>query len=241
MPKTYAVIAAAGRGLRMGKKTPKQFLEIAGKPILHHTLANVFRARFLDGIFLVVPEDYLDESRKLADRVREEASRGRDPGGVPIGVIAGGPERQDSVFNALSVLPREVEWVLIHDGVRPFPSARLLEETWETARRTGAAITAVPSTDTVKRVLEREVVQTLAREEIWLVQTPQVFRKDLLLEAYGAARRNGWTATDDAALIERLGKPVTVVEGERSNIKVTTPADVQWAAWYWSSRGNDRE
>jgi len=137
--------------------------------------------------------------------------------------------------NALGALPTEVEWVLIHDGVRPFVSLRLLEETWRTAQRSGAAITAVPSTDTVKRVQQGQVMETLAREEIWLVQTPQVFRRDLLLEAYQAARRNGWIATDDAALIERLGRTVAVVEGERTNIKVTTPADMEWAAWYWDS------
>lgn len=235
MANTYAVIAAAGRGLRMGRKTPKQFLEIAGKPILHHTLAKVCEASFLEGIFLVVPEDYLGESRELVRRVMEAAPGGRGRKSVPIRVIAGGPKRQDSVFNALGALPPEVAWVLIHDGVRPFVSLRLLEETWSTAQRSGAAITAVSSTDTVKRVRQGQVMETLAREEIWLVQTPQVFRRDLLLEAYQAARRNGWIATDDAALIERLGRTVAVVEGERTNIKVTTPADMEWAAWYWGS------
>ncbi|MBP8645176.1 MAG: 2-C-methyl-D-erythritol 4-phosphate cytidylyltransferase [Syntrophobacteraceae bacterium] len=219
----------------MGEKIPKQFLEIAGKPILYHTLTKVCETSFLGGTILVVPEDYLGESQELVRRVMEAVSGGRGRSSGAIQVIAGGPERQDSVFNALSALPTEVEWVLIHDGVRPFVSLRLLEETWRTAQRSGAAITAVPATDTVKRVRQGQVMETLAREEIWLVQTPQVFRRDLLLEAYQAARRNGWVATDDAALIERLGRTVAVVGGERTNIKVTTPADMEWAAWYWGS------
>ena len=229
MSKTFAIVPAAGRGLRMGYDRPKQFLELSGKSILAHTLELLSEARFLDGAFLVVPEDFISEAEELAQRCGS-------PERFPIAVVAGGAERQDSVCNGLRNLPAECEWVFVHDGVRPFASRKLLEETWHGARETGACIAAVPATDTIKRVGAGRVLLTLPREEIWLVQTPQVFRKDLLLEAYREAQRQGWNGTDDASFVERLGVPVSVVRGERSNIKVTTPEDLDWAAWFMSRK-----
>lgn len=148
----------------------------------------------------------------------------------PIRFVAGGAERQDSVLNALLQLPQDCGWVVIHDGVRPFASLQLIRSTLDLAMTAGAAIAAIPSTDTVKRVEGGRVAETLPREAIWLVQTPQVFRKDLILGAYHEARRQGWTGTDDASFVERLGHPVAVALGERFNIKVTTPEDLEWGA-----------
>ncbi|MGV8075538.1 MAG: 2-C-methyl-D-erythritol 4-phosphate cytidylyltransferase [Syntrophobacteraceae bacterium] len=221
MSTTYAVVPAAGRGVRMGGDRPKQFLDLSRKPILLHTLHALSRAVFLSGIILAVPQDYVNEVERLLEGERGQWSRD-----IPISVIAGGAERQDSVYNSLERLPAECEWVLIHDGVRPFASVRLMEETWTLAREMGAAIAALPATDTVKRVSGNRVVETLPREAIRLVQTPQVFRKDALKVAYDEARRQGWSATDDAGLMERIGMPVGVVVGERFNIKVTTPEDL---------------
>jgi 2-C-methyl-D-erythritol 4-phosphate cytidylyltransferase len=121
---------------------------------------------------------------------------------------------------------------LVHDGVRPLVSAALLEATWHAAQATGAAIAALPATETVKRVAGERVLETLPRQEIWLVQTPQVFRAEVLRRAYREADRRGWLATDDASLVERMRIPVAVVHGERSNIKVTTPEDLAWARWF---------
>lgn len=227
MSNTIAIVPAAGRGVRMGADRPKQFLELSGKSILAHTLDALADLPFLGGALLVVPEGFMEEAADLARRCAR-------PERFPISVVAGGAERQDSVFNGLSSLPEDCEWVFIHDGVRPFASPKLMEETWREARRAGACIAALPATDTIKRVEDGRVLQTLRREEIWLVQTPQVFRKDILTNAYLEARRGGWTGTDDASFVERCGIPVSVVRGERVNIKVTTPEDLEWAAWFLS-------
>jgi 2-C-methyl-D-erythritol 4-phosphate cytidylyltransferase len=262
MPKTCAIIPAAGRGLRMGVAKPKQFLEIAGKPILLHTLETFSRAHFLSLILVVVQNDFLKETesllqdycsaasdkfhyltrgplegahRALGDqRLARHSSTGQPGGnsGKFVALIAGGTERQDSVFNGLQALPSDCEWILIHDGVRPFVSVELLENTWQTAQETGAAIAAVPATDTIKRVRKEVVTETLPREEIWLVQTPQVFRRDILLRAYREAQKQNCAGTDDAFFVERLGLPVAVVPGERSNIKVTTREDLAWGNWF---------
>jgi 2-C-methyl-D-erythritol 4-phosphate cytidylyltransferase len=235
IPKTCAIIPAAGRGLRMGRSTPKQFVDVSGKSLLAHTLDTFSAAPFLSEILLVVPEDFLDEAREL---IQWRPCSGAE--GPLFSVVAGGAERQDSVYNGLCRLPSHCRWVMVHDGVRPFATLRLLEETWKAARKSGAAIAALPATDTVKRVTHGSVRQTLPREEIWLVQTPQVFQKEILLQAYEEARRKGWTGTDDASLVERLGIDVTVIQGERSNIKITTPEDLQWAEWFLSSRAENR-
>lgn len=244
--KIYAVVPAAGRGVRMGGDRPKQFLELAGRPILVHTLDLLFHSGLLSGVILVVPADFLPRVQELAESYCAERTGAHfhglpEAGGMPdnglsISVVAGGAQRQDSVYNALSRLPEDCGWVMVHDGVRPFASRGLLAETVAAALKTGASIAAVASTDTVKRVEGGVVVETLAREHIWLVQTPQVFRRDLILEAYNEARRQGWVGTDDASFVERLGVPVAIVPGERSNIKVTTPEDLVWASWFLSKK-----
>ncbi len=231
MSTIYAIVPAAGRGVRMGKDRPKQFLEVSSKPILLHTLQALSKADFLSGIILAVPRDYMSEAERLAEECVLPSK-----GDFRIRVVAGGAERQDSVYNALMALPEDCEWVLIHDGVRPMVTSELLEKTLAAARKTGAAIAAVPATDTVKRVSQGRVVETLSRDSIWMVQTPQGFRKRDLLAAYEEARKRGWSATDDAGLMERLGAPVEVIEGDRFNIKVTTPEDLRIAELFLNER-----
>ncbi len=221
---TYAIIPAAGRGIRLGMDRPKQFLELHEKPLLLHTLEAVARASFLTGMVVAVPDDYLSQTQ---DMVHRHFRTDRQ-----ITIVAGGKERQDSVRNALRAIPDETQMVLIHDGVRPLVSVDLLNLSWEVAQRTGAAIVAIPATDTVKRVRHAMVEETLPREEIWLVQTPQVFQLQVLRAAYQHAHQLGWTVTDDASLVERMGFPVAVVPGERTNIKITTPEDLAWLQWY---------
>ncbi len=243
MPKTCAIIPAAGRGIRMGAAKPKQFLELFGKPILLCTFETLSRANFISEIILAVQNDFFDASRNL---IRDYCSNNSDKfaytpaDNLPgvnrkiVRLIVGGAERQDSVFNALLELPSDCDWVVIHDGVRPFVSLELVQSTWEAAQKIGAAIAALPASDTIKRVREHRVLETLPRDEIWLVQTPQVFRKDIILTAYLEARSQGCSGTDDAFFVERLGVPVAVVPGERTNIKITTPEDLAWGNWFFS-------
>jgi 2-C-methyl-D-erythritol 4-phosphate cytidylyltransferase len=239
----------------MGQEKPKQFLPIAHQPLLAHCLATFCRVRFISRILVVVPVDHLEEaartvfdvcsqqSRAVFEDARPIESRHQEPAGsvrsgpveedpVTVAIVEGGNERQDSVFNALQELPEDSEWVVVHDGVRPLVSLELIEETWKAALRCGAAIAAVPATDTVKQVQDGLVTGTLPRHQVWLVQTPQVFRKDLLLRAYQVGREQGVQATDDASLVEALGHPVAVVPGERANIKVTRPEDLAWLDWF---------
>ncbi|MFZ2445653.1 MAG: 2-C-methyl-D-erythritol 4-phosphate cytidylyltransferase [Syntrophobacteraceae bacterium] len=237
IPKTCAIVPAAGRGIRMGGGRPKQFLELFGKPILAHTLGVLSRISFLSSIYLIVPEDFMEPARRIVSEWVECGDRG--PGAAAVSVVAGGAERQDSVYNGLLRLPPDCEWVMIHDGVRPFASPGLITATWEGARATGASIAAVPATDTVKRAREGIVSETLVRDEIWLVQTPQVFRKEIILAAYDKAVESGWSGTDDASFVERIGVRVSVVRGERSNVKVTTPDDLDWARWFLSGKAEE--
>lgn len=239
MLKTCAIVPAAGRGIRMGGSKPKQYLEISGRPVLAHTLSVFSGVPFISDIFLITPENSLDEARQIvAEWFHPGDARLQTPS---ISIVAGGAERQNSVYNGLLKLPSDCEWVIVHDGVRPFLSADLITAVWEGAQETGAAIAAVPATDTVKRAVDGKVRETLSRDEIWLVQTPQVFRKDIILAAYKEAVKSGWNGTDDASFVERIGVPVVVVPGERSNLKVTTPEDLQWGEWFLgSSSGKGR-
>lgn len=211
-----AVIAAAGRGVRMGG-VDKLLAPLAGRPLLADSLAAFQGCAAVQRVVLVMAEERLEDGGRL---VRE--------GGFDkvSSVCAGGARRQDSVRAGLEALG-PCEWVVVHDGARPLVTARLIEEGLAAARETGAAICAVPVSDTIKQVAASgEVERTLEREGLWLVQTPQVFRYDLLLEAHRAARIE---ATDDAALVEAMGGRVRVYMGSPRNIKVTTPEDLALA------------
>jgi 2-C-methyl-D-erythritol 4-phosphate cytidylyltransferase len=218
----------------MGGAVPKQFLNLAGRPILHHTLSALSELPFLSMVLLLVGEGYVTKAREVVAQWRSEQTSHRPE----ISIALGGKERSDSVNNGLGMLPQECEWVMIHDAVRPFASPALIRAVWEGARATGACIAAVPSTDTVKLVRDGTVCQTLLRDEIWLVQTPQIFHKQIVTAAYKRAVSEGWTGTDDASFVERMGSPVSIVAGERTNIKVTSPEDLRWAEWYIATMGS---
>ncbi|MGO9314848.1 MAG: 2-C-methyl-D-erythritol 4-phosphate cytidylyltransferase [Syntrophobacteraceae bacterium] len=237
MPKTCAIVPAAGSGTRMGSVKPKQFLHLSGKPILAHTLSALSSLPLISSIFLVVPEGYIPAAGEIVSAWSHQQYRSTPE----ISIVAGGAERRDSVYNGLMKLPAECDWVMIHDGVRPFASPSLIMAAWEGAQATGACIVAVPCTDTVKRARDGLVRETLSRDEIWLVQTPQVFRKQLIIGAYEKAIEAGWTGTDDASFVERLGVNVSIAMGERSNIKVTTPEDLRWAQWFLSGSTGKEE
>lgn len=218
----FAVVPAAGSGVRMGLPHPKQFHPLHGKPILLWTLERLVALPFLAGIVTAVPENAVAAVQALlAGSLR----------GAPVIVIPGGNRRQDSVLAGIKALPEACRWVLIHDGVRPFASSELFRKTCMAARQSGAAVCACRAVETVKMTENGWIRSTVPRDHIWLAQTPQVFRRDLLEEAFHKAQIHGWEATDDASLVERLGVPVAVVDGEKTNIKITTPDDLHWASW----------
>ena len=217
MPKVGVIIAAAGAGRRMKADRPKQFLVLEGVPILVLTLRKFDASPLIDHIVIASPREAVEEVRQLADRAGLTK---------PIIAIEGGERRQDSVAIAMRHLAPDTDLVAVHDGVRPFVSLKDIEQVTATADETGAAILALPITDTVKEV-ERDVVKsTLRRENLVLVQTPQVFRAQILHDAFDSARRDGYYGTDEASLVERMGHPVSIVRGSTRNIKITRPSDL---------------
>ena len=217
--KTIAIIPAGGAGKRMGGCVPKQYLSLAGIPILVHTLRVFQCSSLIDEILLVVPEgDIPDVRRDLVQRYRISK--------VSL-VLHGGRERQDSVRNALAHLRDEHEGIVIHDGVRPFVTGDLIERAVAGAKEFGAVTVGVPIRDTVKAVdAAGGVVKTVSREGLWLTQTPQAFRREVILAAYARAEADGFYGTDDASLVERMGIPVRMIRGDVDNIKVTMPEDL---------------
>ena len=218
--KTVAIIPAGGTGKRMGSRLPKQYLSLAGFPILVHTLKPFQRSPLIDEIFLAVPKGDLTKIRRdvVATFHLSKVSR----------VLAGGRERQDSVWNALMHVRREHDIVLVHDAVRPFVSGEIIERAVAGAKESGAVATGVPIQDTVKRTDPAGTVTgTVSRDGLWSVQTPQAFRRDVILDAYKKAADDGFYGTDDASLVERMGIPVRMIPGHSDNIKVTIPEDLE--------------
>ena len=215
--KVSAIIPAAGQGLRLGGKVPKQFLHLDGKPILGHTLDAFQNSGLIDTIILVVPESEIDETR---------AQWLNNPPLVKK-IVAGGKQRQDSVSNGFKELASDTDIVLVHDGVRPFISSSMIGEAIAAAKEYGAAITAIPVNDTIKQVDESDLVeQTLNREKLRRVQTPQAFKYDLLKKAFAKAGADSYYGTDEASLIEYLQEPVKIIIGSELNIKITRKEDL---------------
>ena len=201
----------------MGGTVPKQFQALKGKPVLHYTLRTLQESDLIDSLVLVVPEKELVNAR--ADWLN------RPP--VVKQVVVGGEKRQESVFNGYQVLPKNTDIVLVHDGVRPFLSKEMIQETLEVADKFGAAITAIPVNDTLKQVNNSgTVLRTVEREGLWRVQTPQAFRFDLLGEAFLKAQADSFYGTDEGSLIEYLGQEVRIVDGSEWNLKITRPEDL---------------
>ncbi|WP_442602700.1 2-C-methyl-D-erythritol 4-phosphate cytidylyltransferase [Paenibacillus sp. KN14-4R] len=225
MTKLGVVVVAAGRGARMGTAESKQYLLLGGKPILAHTLARLDQMADINSIVLVVGQDDVARCQAYIEMYGFTKLRSED-------VIAGGLERQDSVRAGINQLPSDVEWVLVHDGVRPFASEAHIAACWREAMKRDAAVLAVPVKDTIKVVNEQGGIQsTPDRRSLWAIQTPQAFRLSLLKEAHRLASEEGFVGTDDAMLVERLGVTVQVVESDYYNIKITTPEDLPWAEW----------
>ncbi|HME97804.1 MAG TPA: 2-C-methyl-D-erythritol 4-phosphate cytidylyltransferase [Methylomirabilota bacterium] len=216
---TYAIVPAGGVGSRMGSPRPKQYLRLGRAPILVATLRALARTPGLAGIVVAVPEAHVAATRRLLARQR-----------VPkiLDVVAGGADRQESVWRALQRVPERARWVVVHDGVRPFIAGGLVARV-RTAAAGGAATCGMPVRETVKRVRAGAVEATIDRDGLWTTQTPQVFTRALLWEAHEKARRDGFAGTDDAMLVERLGTTVAMVPGLEQNLKITTREDLRTA------------
>jgi 2-C-methyl-D-erythritol 4-phosphate cytidylyltransferase len=215
--KVCAIIPAGGQGTRMGGTVPKQFQALRGQPILQYTLQRFQESGLIDSLILVVPEKELENT--CAEWL------GKPP--LVQQVVVGGEKRQDSVFNGYQALAKDTDIVLVHDGVRPFLSQSMIQETIHCAEKFGAAITAIPVNDTLKQVDSSGLVQrTVDRDGLWRVQTPQAFRYDLLGEAFRKAQADSFYGTDEGALIEYLGQEVRIVDGSEWNLKITRPEDL---------------
>ncbi|EFM11518.1 2-C-methyl-D-erythritol 4-phosphate cytidylyltransferase [Paenibacillus curdlanolyticus YK9] len=222
------VIVAAGKGTRMGTAESKQYLALQDKPILVHTLELFQSLADTKAITLVVGEHDIDRCRNWVTQY------GLDK---VTAVVSGGAERQHSVHLGLKALPADIEWVMVHDGVRPLVTAEAVRRGCEAAVRAGASVLAVPVKDTIKQVNEAGViVATPDRQSLWAIQTPQAFRRALLTHAHEEAEAEGFVGTDDAMVVERLGVPVVVAEGDYTNIKITTPEDLPYATFLLEMR-----
>ncbi|MCD6250468.1 MAG: 2-C-methyl-D-erythritol 4-phosphate cytidylyltransferase [candidate division Zixibacteria bacterium] len=229
--KTVAVIVAAGRSERFGGPVPKQFHEIAGRPVLAWTIQRFEAATSIDSILLVVGEDQL---LYVGEKVI-------DPFGYTkvSKIVPGGASRQESVLKGLNRLPISTELVAIHDGARPLIDPADINAVVAIAEQDGAAMLATKMTDTVKRAKDGYVLSTLDRNELFLAQTPQVFGYDLIIEAHKRAAKEGLEVTDDAALIEAAGFKVRLVESQYPNQKVTTREDLMLVSTFFAGEANE--
>ncbi len=220
--KIETVIVAGGKGARFGDLRPKQFCLLAGKLLLSWTIERFEECKLINNIILVVPpgmSKYVKETVISSSRYKK----------VKV-IIEGGKERGDSVFEGLQKVDTTTDIILIHDGVRPLISCHLIERVIDEVKEYKAVVLGIPIRETVKETEEGDVVnKTLNRRRLYSIQTPQGFRKDLILKAYGQAKKEGWQASDDAGLVERLGEKVKVIPGEETNIKITTSLDLKFA------------
>lgn len=230
-----AVIPAGGQGRRMQSSSAspsKQFLSLGGVPLIVHTLQQFEKCPDIDAILVALPSQAVDEG--VLPKLCQEYQLKK-----VLPAVVGATERQLSIFAALdfianSSLHEKTEIVAIHDGVRPFVTAKLISKSIAVAYETGAALCALAATDTIKEVVNGKVLRTLPRANIYQAQTPQTFRYSLILEAHRRAVAENFFATDDAMLMEWIGHSVTIVEGLTENIKITKPSDLALAEFLLS-------
>jgi 2-C-methyl-D-erythritol 4-phosphate cytidylyltransferase len=226
--KVSVILPAAGLGTRMGRAVPekagtsrKQFMLLEGSPILLHTIRKFVSTPAVSEIVVALRAEDLEWVRDLLER---------ETFAKPVRLVEGGDSRQESVENALATLRPETELVAVHDAVRPFIELSVLDKVFAEAQETGAAIVGIVPVDTVKQVHRNKIRQTIPRERLILAQTPQVFRYDLLKQAFAKAREDGFAGTDESSLVERLEQvEVSVIPGSDRNIKITKPSDMDLA------------
>jgi 2-C-methyl-D-erythritol 4-phosphate cytidylyltransferase len=217
-----AIIVAAGQGVRMGNSIPKQYLKLGDHPILAYSLMAFSLCSSVDKLYLVIPESDVDYCCHKIVRPLKLIT--------DIQLVPGGSHRQFSVYNGLRKIEDRPGIVVIHDGVRPFVKPDHIQICIQGAREAGACILAVPVADTLKKVNSSNLIDgTIERKGVWQAQTPQAFAYDLITQAHEKARVDGFIASDDALLVERLGQQVKIVTGNRNNFKITTPEDLRIA------------
>ena len=216
------IIAAAGKGTRMNSDINKQYINICGVPVLARSIGVFQECKLINEIIVVVNKDDIIFCKKNIIDTYEFTKVTQ--------IVAGGDSRQKSVLNGLNAVNKDTEIVLIHDGARPFVKQEIIIDSITSAMNFGAACVAVPVKDTIKRSVGKDgqdfVTETIPRETLWLVQTPQAFRYSLIREAHIKAYEEGFEGTDDSILVERLGVPVKIVMGRYDNIKITTWEDL---------------
>lgn len=219
MPKFAVIIPAAGAGKRFGGDVKKPFAQIDSRPIFIRTIELFLnRPDVCQTILTVAPEDYDVVKEKYAANIMF----------MGIKLVKGGAERVDSIRNAIDAVDDAAELVCVHDAVRPCVLDKWIDEVFDKAATTGAAILAAPISGTIKRVAKQTISETVPREGLWEAQTPQVFRKDVLIKAY-CNRPADFHPTDDAQLVEKIGHPIAVVAADRRNLKITGPGDMSLA------------
>jgi 2-C-methyl-D-erythritol 4-phosphate cytidylyltransferase len=230
MSHVTAILPAAGLGTRMGADTPKQFLALDGVPLLLFALRRLAACPAITEFVIATRAEEVDSVT---------ASVASENLGRPVHVVRGGDTRQDSVANALAEVSPEADLILVHDAVRPLVTVSQIERVIAEAASCDAAILGIPAMDTVKEVKRASlptdvalITATIPRERVVLAQTPQVFLASLLLEAFARARQDGVTASDEAGLVERIGRDVHVVVGSERNLKITRPGDMELAEFY---------
>lgn len=214
---------AAGEGSRLRTRTSKTYVPIAGRTLLLRTLDQFCRSKKVNSLIIVIAKEDLQRCEALLCSDPQLRHRSWV-------LQTGGASRQESVKRGLEKVSPDCDVVVIHDGARPFISPALIDRSVDEALARQAVVVGVPVRDTIKIVSEtRQIVSTLARDSLWEIQTPQAFHRSLILEAHESAQRNHLRGTDDAKLVEELGKPVYLIEGERTNIKITVPEDLLFA------------
>ena len=218
----WAVIAAGGKGRRMGTDAPKQLLKLDGITILERTLKPFKDCNDIEGIIITAPEEIFEYIKNTILKNSTSSKK--------IIVVEGGTERQSSVWNGLCAVPKDVDIVVIHDAVRPFITRELISECVQSALKHGAVTVMRPLKETIKTVSNGIVTNTPDRSSLRVTQTPQAFRTELILNAHTHGRNEGFIGTDDCMLVERLGHPVHIIEGDDLNIKITTKVDLKIAS-----------
>ena len=219
---TVAIVVAAGKGTRFGGETPKPLVELGGIPLMVHCLRTLNQSRWIDNIVLVTSQELITTCEK---EIIPKYSLNRIDQ-----VIEGGKERQNSVMAGLKSLNKPPQYVLIQDAARPFLTDSMIEQTLVAAKEHGGAVIATKVIDTIKETDDNLIVQkTIPRDNLWSVQTPQVFNYSILIAAYQWAFDNHMKVTDDAGMVEQYEKPVKLVPGPIDNIKITTQEDLKLA------------
>jgi len=219
--KVSAIIPVAGAGTRFKHKIPKQYSKIHGQSIIEITVQKFIALDSITDGILVAAKSEIEKITRLLIQL---------PGFLEkFKIIPGGKERQDSVYKGLQNIPPDSDIVVVHDGVRPLVNQKNILDSIEAAKTSGACVVAVPVKDTIKRITTDGTVETLSREELWQVQTPQTFRYPILKKAHEAALNAGYYTTDESALVEWIGYPVKIIDGEYTNIKITTEDDLELA------------